>query len=479
MRELNKDNSLEDGHDGSSGDVYDEQVLAQSLPVKCVSARGYKKLTGGMRGQRVAAHFPDIAATGIPALCDHACQLAEDKMLAADEAFINEAKRLLNSLQFWCSGNGGTRGLTLAAVVDEPRYRKFVDDFIKVQSSSLSHVLELTHKQRLFDITKETLSNISDEITTKIIDNLPLSVRSGSEEAIPTSSKWTCHWKTFQAIVCRDGVYENNQRAFNFNEELSEPFMRKIDKNWARTFNHTIALHARAATEDFNEAVASFGAGFTTIFTATAATTDQVNFEAHLHRFIKSLDGILQVAIQTIAMEQRAANRLPETVVQSNMETTYQMCSTESGKGMMNRMKLHIRRYLEKEKTSMFRNIEGRLNTDLSDMMKRVKNTVLKQMTLSCTQFRRDCGHLISPRPHDFNDGDQKIRQEIVRVLLEAQTSFDTLAPPNAHDGLGIADVQADATLGPCLELVLANPRSEVVERIVEEEDDSDSESYN
>jgi len=53
MRELNKDNSQDDKHGGPTEDVYDEQALARMLPVKCVSARGYKKLTGGMQGQEL------------------------------------------------------------------------------------------------------------------------------------------------------------------------------------------------------------------------------------------------------------------------------------------------------------------------------------------------------------------------------------------------------------------------------------------
>lgn len=135
MRELNEDNSLDGTHGEPTEDVYDDEALAQMLPVKCVPARGYKKLTGGMQGQRVAAHFHNEAATGITALRDHAYQLAEDKMLAADEAFINEAKRLLNSLRLWCIGSSGTQGLAIAAIIDEPKYRKFVDNFIKVESS--------------------------------------------------------------------------------------------------------------------------------------------------------------------------------------------------------------------------------------------------------------------------------------------------------------------------------------------------------
>lgn len=277
----------------------------------------------------------------------------------------------------------------------------------------------------------------------------------------------------------RNGVFENKQRAYNFNEELSEPFMQAIDKHWTRTFNHAITRSAVAAAQDFTAAVASFGADFTKVFSETAATSDQVDSEAHLDGFIKSLDRILKTAVQTIAAEQRAANRLPEPLVRSNMEGTYQICYLESREGMLDRMKLHIRRHLEKNKTTMFREIENRLDTDLSNMMKRVKNTVLKQMSLSCTQFRQDCGHLISPRRHDFTHVDHAVRQEIVRVLQEAQLSFDSLTNLTAYDGLVLANAAPDPTLGPCLELVLANPRSGVVEEVVEDESESDSESFN
>lgn len=124
--------------DANSGDDGPGGVAAESaLPVFCVSARGYKKLIGGMKEQRIAAYFPRLEDTGIPTLCDHACLLAEDKMLAADEAFVDEAKRLLTSIRLWCSGSGANHMSSTGMFGDQAGYRALVKTFIEVGYRSI------------------------------------------------------------------------------------------------------------------------------------------------------------------------------------------------------------------------------------------------------------------------------------------------------------------------------------------------------
>ena len=158
MRDLNRNDPQNDRSTSPSEDVYDERDVRKALRVICVSARGYQKLTGGMQGQRIAASFPDIAATGITDLRDHACNLAEAKMLAGYEAFVNEAKRLLTSLGFWCAANGGQE-LAKAHLVDQTVYTALVDDFIKVQNIEI--VASRANVYRVSLILREGLCTIS------------------------------------------------------------------------------------------------------------------------------------------------------------------------------------------------------------------------------------------------------------------------------------------------------------------------------
>lgn len=286
---------------------------------------------------------------------------------------------------------------------------------------------------------------------------LPHATSCGIKEAGPIAAKWNAHYRTFQAIMRWDGVFVNTQRGYNYNAELAEPFMQRLDSQWARTFNQTIVRIAADAVAQFNSRMSTFSNDFTKLFKGAGSVGDKKRFEDQLSRFIKSLDSVLQNAVQDITKQRRDTNRMAERSIRSDMHETYQTSYRESRTGMLARMRGNLARYLTIHKGSMYRTIQGSMNNDLNDLMTRVKRVVLKQMTLSCNSFRRDCDNPISHTRPDSAYVDERIRRDILRVLKKADSSFEAHLTPTAHNAMVRHCPDTTAGPGPSLELVLAN----------------------
>lgn len=99
---------------------YDE--VARSLPVFCVSSRGYQKLQGRLRKDPTVPGFEKIEETEIPQLQAHCKQLTGKGRAANCHRFINNLSQLLNSLAIWASNDGTGANMTTEQKVREERY---------------------------------------------------------------------------------------------------------------------------------------------------------------------------------------------------------------------------------------------------------------------------------------------------------------------------------------------------------------------
>ena len=116
---------------------YDE--VAKSLPVFCVSSRGYQKLKGRLKKDPKVPGFTTTDQTEIPALQAHCQQLTIAGRTAACKRFMTNVSQLLNSMTLWASNDG-----TGANLNEEQRAReaRFLNKSIKnLESVSLSHEL--------------------------------------------------------------------------------------------------------------------------------------------------------------------------------------------------------------------------------------------------------------------------------------------------------------------------------------------------
>jgi hypothetical protein len=85
-------------------DKRDYGAVANSLPVFCVSSRGYQKLQGRLKKDGDPPVFRDIDQTGMPSLQVHCTKLTEKGRLANGRKFLTSLSQLCNSLTLWTSG---------------------------------------------------------------------------------------------------------------------------------------------------------------------------------------------------------------------------------------------------------------------------------------------------------------------------------------------------------------------------------------
>lgn len=93
-------------------DVRDYDEVARSLPVFCVSARGYQKLQGRLKEDAPVSGFTEVDQTEIPALQAHCKNLTIAGRTAACKKFLTKLSTLLNSMTLWASNDGTGANLT-------------------------------------------------------------------------------------------------------------------------------------------------------------------------------------------------------------------------------------------------------------------------------------------------------------------------------------------------------------------------------
>ena len=114
IKELDQELAAENDEENFDPDteVRDYQEVAKSLPVFCVSSRGYQKLQGRLRKDANIDGFATIDETEIPQLQAHCEKLTETGRSANCKTFLNKLSQLLNSLTIWASSDGTGEHLT-------------------------------------------------------------------------------------------------------------------------------------------------------------------------------------------------------------------------------------------------------------------------------------------------------------------------------------------------------------------------------
>ena len=124
IKELDQELAAEEDEENFDPDAeardYDE--VARSLPVFCVSSRGYQKLQGRLRKDPHIAGFANIEETEIPQLQTHCEKLTENGRSANCKTFINKLSQLLNSLTLWASNDGTGEHLSTEQRAKETKF---------------------------------------------------------------------------------------------------------------------------------------------------------------------------------------------------------------------------------------------------------------------------------------------------------------------------------------------------------------------
>ena len=151
-------------------DVRDYDEVARSLPVFCVSSRGYQKLQGRLRKDPNVPGFQTIEETEIPQLQAHCEKLTETGRAASCRTFLNKLSQLMNSLAMWASNDGSGGNLTKEQKDKEAKYlQKGLDALETVSPTKGSNLV-------MYDLRIPTLTRVSLAILPPICFSWHLAV---------------------------------------------------------------------------------------------------------------------------------------------------------------------------------------------------------------------------------------------------------------------------------------------------------------
>lgn len=124
MKELDQEIAAEDDEENFNPDenVRDYDEVARSLPVFCVSSRGYQKLQGRLKKDPPVPGFQTLEETEIPQLQAHCKQLTVAGRTATCKRWMTSLSQLLNSMSLWASNDGTGANLTADQRDKEARF---------------------------------------------------------------------------------------------------------------------------------------------------------------------------------------------------------------------------------------------------------------------------------------------------------------------------------------------------------------------
>ena len=124
IRELDQELAAEEDEENFNpdADTRDYEEVARSLPVFCVSSRGYQKLQGRLKKDAKIPGFTALEQTEIPQLQAHCKELTLAGRTSNCRRFINNLSQLLNSLSIWAANDGTSANMTADQKRREEKY---------------------------------------------------------------------------------------------------------------------------------------------------------------------------------------------------------------------------------------------------------------------------------------------------------------------------------------------------------------------
>lgn len=446
LQDIHRDNNEDYEYGEAEEDVIQEG--SEALPVFCVSVKGFYKVIGELRSEKTAVRFDSVEDTGIPALREHALKLGNDKLVSALRVFLDATKSLITSLRLWSSG--GPPGGQLANIFSEGGdkvYMKLVEDFVSGMLAT----------------ARGTMDKITQIIYSELFDILDGASRSASKAAVPTAMKWVASravnnptpglpFQTFKAVVRRSGVFANPQKTYNFNADLLEPYMRKIDGSWNNIFNTKVHLTfqdtIKEAAVELDKFAIPFGDRLERAAKGNGPSKTWEVFEKQMELVTASLGLAFRAARKSIESKQKEANRIPESSTERQLDRIYRALAQESGPRCYNRMKEMIKAHLEQNKDVIFNKVSGKIRKELRKSIDEVRASLMTDIETCCNSVRRDCENLCQ-QSRDFDSLPGIARDAILEVLNQVDVGL-----------IQATELKEEVTVEPTADPEQRNPRT-------------------
>jgi hypothetical protein len=159
LKDLNQENAAEEDEDNFNPDedMRDNEQVAESLPVFCVSSRAYQQMGGRLQKDAKVPGFKSPGETDMPQLQAHCKKLMEAGRIATAQTFLLSLCQQLTTFSLWALDDG-----TGLKMTDDDKRKQ-----VKYLKSRLSGL------ERGLDEAVRACLNVMKEMNAQIIDRYP------------------------------------------------------------------------------------------------------------------------------------------------------------------------------------------------------------------------------------------------------------------------------------------------------------------
>ncbi|XP_060079931.1 serine-rich adhesin for platelets-like [Ylistrum balloti] len=338
LTNADEDDEMEDEDQDYNSDYDDDEMsqTAENLRVFCVSSMEYQKMKNLLPNDGPANIFSTTEDTQIPKLRRYIHEVTASRRQQYVDRLIRTLGQFVFDVQNYIMADGTTcKGTRRDA-------KSTVEENCKDLEGKFEPVLS--------HLSQDIEEIFCNSIETKMTDGVNSAISSANE----TVSKWGAkqnkerksdgglHWKTYQCVVNRHGVFNSKTYGpINFNEQLSEPMYRCISVCWDKVFSGllwrtledcesllliTLTVFVRELCEKLQT------------LEVQRNQTDRVSTQL-CHSTKDKLAEMLANLKELVLSRQRDINRIITPAVQENLDQTYNLCESEAGNGMFTRIK--------------------------------------------------------------------------------------------------------------------------------------------
>ncbi|KAF7908044.1 uncharacterized protein EAF01_003799 [Botrytis porri] len=394
LRDLKQDISHDTTDEHHSGNEDEErnkdsvhhQDFVNQLNIFCVSSKGYQKLAGRFKRDRIPEGFASVNDTFIPGLQEHAAASTLTTRTKIADTFLNDFQILKLSIKSWAK-NGSPNSL----------------------SSSQKHKLQAMLEQQL-GILNKSLGCASETTTFRIREIINTDILPTLNDCIETSTikaRQTCKaltesdtsFQTWKAICRRQGKFNNKRKVnYDWNGVFLEPFLECLANPWDRVFNVQMQHIHDECSRTVVAAINSFSTDIRPLLhdiSEASASNSPVEILAKIPYLQRKTTTKISASMNFTQSQAQEIYRLIEPLIQQHMRPAYHSCSLESNTGALARMKEHLLRHIRMNNENMYKEASKLLKKRLNKMIKTLEGLLSKAHIDTSKYLRKEIEDMI------------------------------------------------------------------------------------
>ncbi|KAL1880627.1 hypothetical protein Daus18300_001238 [Diaporthe australafricana] len=376
IREIDEaDAEADDEHFDPSVKQRDYAQISRSLPIFCVSSKAYQQLRLQKKRETRVEGFRSLTDSEVPILQQHARELPEQGRMRIYKTFLNEFCGILGSLAIWADSSLIEHDTQVMSKFD----RSYEEKLLHAAAENLKKDLEVliwANMSELDSIVQNKLQSKSDAAIDKAVKDMANVV-----------SNWTAKkcdgglamaYNTYRAICRRDGSNTKSKMSRDFNEDILEPYLKKIAARWEQVFGHSIPRNLDNLLPPFKEKLVGFHSMISSRPGLQYCKTASLhNVGEQIMNHVRSMRAEVVCVKAKIQGEQRQASRAFVPEIRNQMAEVYQRVAEEAGEGCFMRMKTHMSTHIHKKKDAIYREATNRVMSELKGILQANRNQLV------------------------------------------------------------------------------------------------------